>query len=412
MVAALSVGVACGGGGDSTASGPATAAPTTAPPSSTETTTTTRPTTTTTAATTTTTIDPVVRMVAGMSLDEKIGQMLMPVVGGTGPDTVSQVDRAYNQALGGADTPADLVRRFHLGGIMYLGRNVVSPAQVGRFGSELQAVAAEAGLPPLLIAADQEGGRVQRIVGEGITPVGAARSLAGDAALVERTALQLGLELRDVGVSVDFAPVADVVRSDAGVIGNRSYGSDPAIVSDMVVAAITGLQKGGVAAVAKHWPGHGATEVDSHTRLPVIGTTEPEWRSLDHAPFVAAIDAGVDALMVGHLALPALDPSGAPATVSPVMVERYLRSELAYDGVLFTDALDMRALDGIDEADVAVLVVEAGLDVLVVPPDLEAAATGLTDAVTAGRIAEHRIDTSVARILRLKKQLGLLEFPP
>lgn len=410
MAAALSASVACGAAGHSASTGPATAAPTTGPPSTSETTTTTRPTTTTTEATTTTTIDPVVEMVAAMSLDEKIGQMLMPVVGGTGPETVNQVDRVDNQALGGVDTPAELVRRFHLGGIMYLGRNVVSPAQVGLFGAELQAVAAEAGLPPLLFAADQEGGRVQRITGAGITPVESARSMAGDAALVERTALQLGLELRDVGVTVDFAPVADVVRSDAGVIGNRSYGSDPAMVSDMVVAAIAGLHGGGVAAVAKHWPGHGATEVDSHARLPVIGTTEAEWRAFDHAPFVAAIDAGIDAIMVGHLALPALDPSGAPATVSPVMVDRFLRSELSFDGVLFTDALDMRALDGIDETELAVLVVEAGLDVLLVPPDLEAAVTGLTEAVASGRVAEQRIDASVERILRLKGRLGLFDL--
>lgn len=376
-----------------------TAEPTTTMP------TTTVPSTTTTEATTTT--DPLLGLIEAMTVEEKIGQMLMPVVRGTGADVVSEADRLYNQALGGADTPAELVGRFRLGGIMYLGPNVVSPAQIGEFGAGLQAVAAGSGLPPLLIAVDQEGGRVQRIAGEGITPVGSARSLTGDAELVRRTAARLGGELRAIGVTVAFAPVADVVRVSGGVIGDRSYGSDPQLVGEMVEAAVDGLQNGGVAAVAKHWPGHGATAVDSHRQLPVIETSEADWRTIDQAPFADAVDAGVDAIMIGHLALPALDPSGAAATTSPLMVDRFLRQELAYEGVLFSDALDMGAVDGIEPGELAVLVVEAGLDVLLVPPDLRAAATALTEAVASGRLSERRLDASVFRILTLKSRLGL-----
>lgn len=389
------------GGGSSSSTAPERAT-TTVPP-----TTTTEPVTTTTEPTTTTTTDPLLGVVEAMTVEQKIGQMLMPVVRGTGAEAVNATDRQYNQALGGADTPAELVRRFHLGGIMYLGPNVVSPAQIRDFGAGLQTVAAGSGMPPLLIAVDQEGGRVQRISGEGITPVGSARSLAGDAGVVRATAARLAEELRAIGVTVDFAPVADVVRSAGGVISDRSYGSDPAVVGAMVEAAVEGLQSSGVAAVVKHWPGHGATLVDSHRRLPVIETAESDWRAVDQAPFVDAVAAGVDAMMIGHLAMPALDPSGAPATLSPVMVDRYLRRELAYDGVLFSDALDMGALDGIEEGELAVQVVEAGLDVLLVPPDLRAAATAIAEAVASGRLDEERLDLSVVRILELKRRLGL-----
>ncbi|MBT8241922.1 MAG: hypothetical protein KJN63_11920, partial [Acidimicrobiia bacterium] len=168
------------------------------------------------------------------------------------------------------------------------------------------------------------------------------------------------------------------------------------------------LQEGGVAAVAKHWPGHGATEVDSHRELPIVSSSEDEWRSIDLPPFVAALEAEVDALMVGHLALPNLG-SAEPATISPRLTEELVRGELDFGGVLFTDAMDMRALDGIEEAELAVLVVEAGVDVLLVPPDLAAAVRGLTTAVTTGRISEERLEASVERVLRMKDDLGLFD---
>jgi beta-N-acetylhexosaminidase len=334
--------------------------------------------------------------------------MLMPVVRGTGAETVASADRAYNVALGGFETPAALTAAHRLGGVMYLGPNVESPEQIGTFSAELQSAAADAGLYPLLIAADQEGGRVRRIRGDGVTPIGSARSLTGDASAVYDAARTTGVEMRALGVNVVFAPVADVVRSDVGVIGDRSYASDPVTVSDMVTAAVAGLQDGGVAAVAKHWPGHGATEVDSHSALPVIVSSEAEWRSVDRPPFAAAVEQRVNAMMVGHLALPNLGSGDMPASISPVLAEQLVRDDLGFSGVLFSDALDMRALDGIDEAELAVLVVEAGIDILLVPPDLDAAVGAVIDALASGRIGEDRLDQSVIRILRLKTELGLL----
>ncbi len=366
------------------------------------------PSTTTTTQASTTTTDPVRALLETMTLQDKIGQILMPVVRGTGVDRVTGADVAYNTALGGFGTPAELVSAYRLGGIMYLGPNVESPTQIKEFSDGLQEVAAENGLPPLLVAADQEGGRVRRIRGEGVTVVGSARSLAGDATAVFENASLTGQEMRAIGINVVFAPVADVVRSDVGVIGNRSYGSDSALVAEMVAASVEGLRNGGVAAVAKHWPGHGATEVDSHKALPIVESTEEEWRTTDLPPFVAAVKADVNALMVGHLALPSLGVL-EPATISPKLTGDLIRTELGFDGVLFTDAMDMRALDGIDEAELAVLVLEAGIDIQLVPPDLVASVSGISRAVSTGRIKEERLDASVARILIMKRDLGLID---
>ncbi len=385
-----------------------TATATTATPAAPETPVTTAAPTTTTTESTTTTVDPVVELVASMSREDKIGQMLMPVVRGTGIDTVSSLDTSYNQSLGGFSTPAEMVAAYRLGGLMYLGPNVESPAQIQEFSAGLQTVALDNGLVPMMIAADQEGGRVRRVRGEGVTDVASARSLSGSSQTVFATSALNGTQMKAIGINVVFAPVADVVRSDVGVIGNRSYGSDPEVVGDMVSASIDGLQLGGVGAVAKHWPGHGATEVDSHKFLPTVTSSEEEWRTVDLPPFLDAIDAGVDAMMVGHLAVPSLG-ADQPATISPRLTDELIRSELGFGGVLFTDAMDMRALDGIAEAELAVLVIEAGIDILLVPPDLRAAVAGITEALESGRLTEERIDLSVERILRMKQNLDLIE---
>ncbi|MFW2383785.1 MAG: glycoside hydrolase family 3 protein [Acidimicrobiales bacterium] len=401
------VAVGCGNGSSSSQAVGATTSAQAAETTSTPDPPTSKPPTTTTTEPTTTTTDPVLAMVEMMTLQDKIGQMLMPVLRGTGVDTVTGADVGYNSALGGFGTPAEIVAAYRLGGIMYLGPNVVSPQQIGEFSRDLQEIAIQSELPGLLIAADQEGGRVLRIRGEGITPAGSARSLAGDASAVYDAALLTGHEMSGIGINVVFAPVADVVRSDVGVIGNRSYGSDPLLVAEMVTASVSGLKDGGVAPVAKHWPGHGATEVDSHRELPTVASSEQEWRTIDLPPFESAVDADTSAIMVGHLAVPSLG-SSEPATISPRLTEDLVRSELGFGGVLFTDAMDMRALDGIEEAELAVRVVEAGIDILLVPPDLAAAVSGITNAVSSGRISEQRLDASVERILQMKDDLGLL----
>lgn len=373
-------------------------APTTPAPTPTEepTTTTTRPTTTTSAAP-----DPVEVALDAMTLNEKVGQMLMPVVAGTRVDEVSP----SNVRLGRVETPAGLVKEFHLGGIIYLGNNIVDAAQVAAFSADLQAV--EPGAPGLFISVDQEGGRVQRIT-DGVTRIPSARSLNGDVGLAREIATRSAVELRTQGINLVFAPVADLVDGDGGVINDRSYGSDPEQVAEMVRATIDGLQRGGVAATAKHWPGHGATTVDSHQSLPVLELTPEVWAARERVPFAAAVDAGVDMIMVGHLSIPSLDPLDRAATLSPVLTDDLLRRDLGFEGVIISDALDMGALQDQDRGEVGVLAVEAGIDILLGLPDLVAVRDALVEAVQTGRISQERLDDSVRRILTLKLRLGLL----
>ncbi len=341
-----------------------------------------------------TTVEPAQVRLDQMTLEHKIGQLLMPVLPGTVADA-------------GAPSPVELVAEYHLGGVIYLGPNIESAVQLTALSAGLQAAAVGDSGIGMLVAVDQEGGRVVRIR-DGVVEVPSARSLAGDADAVRTTAQQSAEGLRLQGINLVLAPVADTTDSLTNVIGSRSYGADPVLVADMVVAAIEGYRTAGVAMAVKHWPGHGSTEVDSHRSLPTIDRSLEEWSAQDRVPFVAAVAAGIDVVMVGHLAFPALDPTGAPATLSGPIVAGQLRDGLGFDGVVMTDALDMGAVSSVGPGDQAVLGLAAGVDILLAPSDLAAARDGIIEALADGRLRESQLDAAVLRILRLKVRLGLV----
>ncbi len=345
---------------------------------------------------------------SGLSLEQKVGQLLMPVLAGTDAATPSAAEAAINRRIAGVDSIGQAVELYALGGVLYLGDNVVSAPQLTALSSGVQ-TSAQTAIPGIgaLISVDQEGGRVNR-VSDGVERFPAARTLAPDAEAVRSAASATATGLAAQGINIVLAPVADLTDGNAGVIGNRSYGADPAVSADMVVASVTGLQEAGVAATVKHWPGHGATVLDSHSVLPTIDVDRLLWEQRERVPFAAAVDAGVDIVMVGHLALPGLDPSGAPATVSKILIDELLRRDLQFDGVVMTDALDMGAVRDQDRGELAIQSIEAGVDILLAPPDVAVAHAALVDAVRTGRISEERLDASVARILRLKSELGLV----
>lgn len=380
------------------------------PAATADSTTTTQPTTTTTEPTTTTTIDPIEDYLAGLTLEQKVGQLLMPILAGTDANVPSTAEAAANQRIAGVDSIAAAVERFGLGGVLYLGDNVVSAPQVTALSAGIDA-AARSVLPEVgaLISVDQEGGRVNRVF-DGVEIFPSARTLAPDADAVQAAAAATGTALEAQGINIVLAPVADLTDSNAGVIGDRSFSADPGVAADMVVASVEGLQGAGVAATVKHWPGHGATLLDSHSVLPTIDVDRLTWEQRERVPFAAAVDADVAIVMIGHLALPGLDPSGEPATVSPILIDELLRAELGFDGVVMTDALDMGAVRDQDRGELAVQSVEAGVDILLAPPDVAVAHAALVDAVVTGRISEDRLDASVARILALKDELGLLSL--
>jgi beta-N-acetylhexosaminidase len=347
-------------------------------------------------------------ILAELTVEEKIGQLLMPVMAGSDASQVSEAEAAANQEVFGYSTPAEVVAAYKLGGVIYLSNNIVAADQVGILSAGLQAAAeADTGIG-LLIAVDQEGGRVSRIT-DGVTVFPPAALLSGDTDAVREAGYLTGRQVSVQGINVVLAPVADVTPAAVeGAISNRSYGDDPQVVADMVVAAIDGLQGSGVAAAVKHWPGHGATQVDSHQTLPVLDISRSDWEARDQLPFRAAIDEQVDIVLVGHLAMPGIDPEAGPATTSTVLIQDILRGELGFDGVVMTDALNMGAVSQFDAGEIVVDAVVAGADILLVPPDLPTAHGALMTAAADGTLTAERLDEAVLRVLILKERLGLL----
>ncbi|MER8196848.1 glycoside hydrolase family 3 N-terminal domain-containing protein [Streptomyces microflavus] len=357
------------------------------------------------------------RIIAGMSLEEKVGQLFVMRVYGHSATDPDQADIDANLKEIGVRTAAELVATYHVGGIIYFtwAHNTRDPHQIAALSNGIQR-AAQAGRSrvPLLISTDQEHGIVCR-VGEPATLLPGAMALGagGSRSDTRRAARIAGAELAAVGINQNYAPDADVNVNPANpVIGVRSFGSDPESVAELVAAQVKGYQGAGVAATAKHFPGHGDTSTDSHTGLPVIGHTREQWEELDAPPFRAAIRARIDSVMTAHIVVPALDPSEDPATLSRPILTGILREELGYDGVVVTDSLGMegvRTKYGDDR--VPVLALLAGVDQLLNPPNLSVAWNAVLEAVRGGEISEARIDASILRILRLKTKLGLFRDP-
>ncbi|WP_167110474.1 glycoside hydrolase family 3 protein [Amycolatopsis viridis] len=355
-----------------------------------------------------------------MSLEEKVGQLFVADVWGKAAD---QPDEG-NRKKYGVDTPAEVVQRYHPGGVIYFNNsgtdNVDDPAQLARLSNGLQQAALASGARvPLIISTDQEGGRVTRIAAPATEFPSSMAVGAGRSAEDARTLATVnGHELRAMGINQDFAPDADVNSNPLNpVIGSRSFSADPALVSQMVTAEIDGYQNSGpatetVSAAAKHFPGHGDAATDSHSGLPTINRTAEQWRQVDLPPFQAAIDAGIDVIMSAHITVPSLDPSGEPATLSKPIMTGILRDELHYDGVVATDSLQMAGVRQMhSDGEIPVLALEAGVDQMLMPPDLGLAVNGVLDAVKSGRLTEDRINQSVLRILKLKDKRGIVAKP-
>jgi beta-N-acetylhexosaminidase len=355
--------------------------------------------------------------VSRMTLRELVGQLFMTQAYGETADTTAPADVAANQAAYGVDNASQLIDTYELGGIIYFAwsNNVNDPQQVAGLSNGVQDAALDQRLEvPSLVGIDQEGGIVARIGPPatelpGNMALGATRS-AADA---ERAAEIIGTELEAMGISWNFAPVADVNVNPANpVIGVRSFSEDPELAAELAAAQVRGYTGAGVAGAAKHFPGHGDTDVDSHTGIPTIDHTRAEWEQLDRPPFQAAIDAGVRAIMTAHIVVPSLDPSGDPATLSKPILTGILRQEMGYDGVIITDALGMQGVrDKYGDERVPVLALKAGADLLLMPPDLDLAYHAVLDAVRTGELTKRRIRASVTRILELKWDLGLVEDP-
>ncbi|OEV07858.1 beta-N-acetylhexosaminidase [Streptomyces nanshensis] len=352
-----------------------------------------------------------------MSLKEKIGQLFVVEVYGKSADSA----HAKNKELYGVSTPAEVVAKYRPGGVIYFDArrgpdNLQQPRQIAGLSNGLQRAALRTGARiPLLVSIDQEGGSVVYRMLEPATqlPGNMALAAARSRGDVRRSSEIIGTELAAMGINQNYAPVADVnINPDNPIIGVRSFGSDPALCSDLVAASVRGYHRGEVSSAAKHFPGHGDTDVDSHTGLPVIKHTREELEKIDLPPFRAAIARGVDTIMTAHIVVPSLDSSGVPATMSKPIVTGLLREELGFRGLIVTDALDMGGATEDFPPDVApVRALKAGCDQLVLAPKADTAHAAVLKAVESGDVPEDRVDASVLRILEHKLRGGLFPRP-
>src|SRR6476661_4114472 len=353
---------------------------------------------------------------ARMTLEEKVGQLFIQNV--YGKDATTPDSR--NLPLYGVASPAEVVQKYHLGGVIYFAwtDSVQNPDQIVGLSNGLQKAALTQSSKvriPLQVAIDQEQGVVTRIGPPATQFPGSMALGAGDSAPDARTAAAItGQELLAMGVNTNFAPVCDVnVNALNPVIGTRSFSSHPDLAAELVAAQVAGYQRdAGISSSAKHFPGHGDTATDSHVAFPIITHTRAQWESIDAPPFKAAIREGIDMIMTAHLAFPALDDSGDPATLSHPILTGVLRDELGYDGVIVTDSLGMQGVrDKYGDAEVPVRALLAGADQLLMSPAMDDAYAAVLAAVRSHRIHPSDLDAKVRRVLRLKYRRGVVTQP-
>ncbi|HEV2961090.1 MAG TPA: glycoside hydrolase family 3 protein, partial [Candidatus Angelobacter sp.] len=312
-----------------------------------------------------------------------------------------------------------IIRRQHIGGIvLFRHKNVGSLATLRNLTAALQKAAAQANQPPLLIAADQEGGQLMAIGDCTPFPGNMALGATRSENLAHQVGQAIGRELAAVGVNVDFAPVCDVNNNPRNpVVGTRSFGEDPALVGRLSAALIQGLQSSGVAATAKHFPGHGDVSSDSHHGAPVVSHTARRIDRIELPPFRAAIKAGVRLVMTAHVVMPALNGgTSQPATVSPAILRGLLRKKLRFGGLIVGDAMDMHAMEqGPGYITEAIAAVAAGLDLVLLNHDLsriEPAFANIVHAARRGLLSPREINASAHRILALKARVTRTKQPP
>lgn len=342
-------------------------------------------------------------MLSSMTLQEKICQMLFVTPEAlTGYSTVTQT----------GTTTMNAYSKWPVGGIVYFSQNLRSTDQTTQMIATIQSYAQETTGRGLFIGVDEEGGSVARAADSlGTTAFDdmADYGAQGDLQTVYDIGATQAAELTALGFNVNFSPVADVLTNSSNtVVAQRSFGSDPQLVSDMVSQVVKGLTDGGMLCAPKHFPGHGSTGGDTHNGFTSSDRTLEELESCDLLPFQAAIDAGAPMIMVGHMTMVNIDEDN-PASLSGTIVTGILRDQLNYDGIIITDAMNMGAIaNEFTNAEAAVKAVSAGCDMLLCVSNISSVVSAITDAVENGTITESSIDESVTRILAAKIRYGII----
>lgn len=354
-------------------------------------------------------------VVNSMTLDEKIGQMFIVDV----PQLESSLKSVTSKKL--SKKMKKKLDLYPVGGVVLFSREIRSPKQTKRFLNNLQKDCDIS----LFTCVDEEGGSVSRIASNPkmkttVFPDMYTIGLSQDKSAAKKVGTTIGAEISKLGFNVDFAPVADVLDSTikteenqtmaagssavlAGEIGSRSFGSDANVAADMVLEVVKGLKEQKVCATLKHFPGQGAASSDTHISAANVSKSINELRKSDFVPFSKGIKAGADFVMVSHESLNSLTGDNTPACMSSLVIKDILREELGFHGIVITDAMNMQSITGqYSSKDAAVNCVKAGVDVILMPGDLEEAYNGLIDAVNSGEISKGRINSSVKRIIKCK----------
>lgn len=329
-----------------------------------------------------------------MSLEDKVAGLFIVT-----PESITGVSTAIKAGDG---TKAAL-EKYAVGGIIYFSKNIQSEEQFTEMLNNTKMWSKY----PLFIGVDEEGGSVSRIGSSSIEveSVASAADIAatGDTAQAYGAGATIAGYLSRLSVNLDFAPVADVAVGDSTALGNRTYGSDPAAVANFAVNMVNGLQDNGVSACMKHFPGLGGVKEDTHNGMASTERTKEDYAASDFVVYQQGIAAGVDFIMVSHLSVPAITGDNTPSCLAPAVVTDILRSELGYQGIIISDAMNMKAITEYYTADqAAVLALRAGCDMILMPENFETAYQGILDAVREGMVAEERIDDALRRIYRVK----------
>ncbi len=332
------------------------------------------------------------QLIESMSIDEKIGQMIFAGVSG------KELNAETEQ----------LLKNYKFGGIIFNGKNFSSPSQTVAYVNALKAVNSNNKLP-LFFGIDQEGGRISKLPGDLIDiPSNMEIGDINNPSFSFEIGSVLGKLVNAYGFNINFAPVLDVNSNPKNpVIGDRSFGNNPSIVSELGVQTMKGIQSEKVIPTIKHFPGHGDTSVDSHLELPIVNKSLPELEKLELIPFDRAIDEGAEMVMIAHILLTKVDQK-LPSSLSKEIITGILRNEKGFDGVIITDDMTMKAItENFNIGSAAVMSVQAGSDMIMVAHDYDnimKVFSALKKAVEHGDISEERLNESVTRILKLKKK--------
>ncbi len=352
-------------------------------------------------------IDPLteqaIAVVTNMTLEQKIAQMFVVT-----PD-------AFTGTIGASvvgNTTKQNFAKYPVGGLIYEKNNFKTKEQTMAMLEAMQALSKETLALPIFLGVEEEGGRNSVIASrspldvenlDDMSVVGASK----DAAKAYESAAIVGTYLQELGFNLDLAPVADVLTNDSNTeLTGRSFGSDSALVGDMTVSALQGLKEKNIYGVVKHFPGLGATAGNCAEGAVSTDKTLEELQACELLPFQKAIEAGTSFIMVGHISVPNITGNNIPSSLSDYMISQVLRTEMGYKGIIITDALNQKAItDSYDSSEAAVMAINAGADMILMPADFTAAYNGVLEAVQNGVISEERINTSLVRIVKVKLEM-------